>query len=213
METTYFTYHLYHRPTNMNYYGARWKKGCNPKDLFTTYFTSSKKVLKLIEEYGINSFDVKVRKLFDTKDDCIRWESKVLLRLGVPKNSKWLNVAIRMPTMYGRKHTKETLEKMQKPKGPWSKERKEAKSKEMKEKCKNGKNTLPNRTGIKHTEETKNKFKGRLAWNKGLHNPQAAENARKGADKVRQKSIGRKRKYRDDGSWFWDTSNVKLRSE
>lgn len=212
METVYFTYHLFHRPTQMNYYGARWKKGCHPKDLFSTYFTSSKKVLLLIEEYGVDSFDVRIRKIFKTKEDCMKWECKVLLKLGIPKNKRWLNIATRMPSMYGRKHTEETLLKMKKPKGPWSEERRQAKSKEMKEKHLSGKNTLPDRTGIKHTEETKNKWRGRTAWNKGLPNPLSAENARKGADKVREKALGRKRKYREDGSWFWVYKDTTLQS-
>lgn len=41
------------------------------------------------------------------------------------------------------------------------------------------------------------------AWNKGKPNPTAADNGKKSADKVRQASIGRKREYREDGTWYW----------
>jgi hypothetical protein len=41
------------------------------------------------------------------------------------------------------------------------------------------------------------------SWNKGLSNPQAAENARKGAAKLSTKVKGRTRLYREDGSWTW----------
>jgi hypothetical protein len=39
--------------------------------------------------------------------------------------------------------------------------------------------------------------------NKGIPNPKAAENARKGAKKQSEKVTGRKRLYREDGSWTW----------
>ena len=50
-----YTYLLTHVQTGKKYYGVRFAKGCNPSDLFITYFTSSKYVKSLIEEYGIES--------------------------------------------------------------------------------------------------------------------------------------------------------------
>jgi len=44
---------------------------------------------------------------------------------------------------------------------------------------------------------------GRKAWNKGLSNPTAAENGRRGAAKLSETIKGRKRLYREDGSWTW----------
>jgi hypothetical protein len=41
------------------------------------------------------------------------------------------------------------------------------------------------------------------SWNKCISNPSAAENARKGAAKLSAKAKGRKRLYREDGSWTW----------
>lgn len=46
-------------------------------------------------------------------------------------------------------------------------------------------------------------LKGRPSWNKGIPNPQAADNARKGASKLSKTVTGRKRQYREDGSWYW----------
>ncbi len=61
--------------------------------------------------------------------------------------------------------------------------------------------------GSTHTQKTKDiisqKNKGKRPWNKGLPNPQAAENGRKGAKKQSEVVTGRKRQYRDDGTWFW----------
>jgi hypothetical protein len=83
MTTVYFTYYLYHKPTGKKYYGARWKPACNPSDLWDTYFTSSKHVHKLIEEYGKESFHYEIRKMFSNKSECISWEQRVLKRLKV----------------------------------------------------------------------------------------------------------------------------------
>ncbi|CAB4123029.1 hypothetical protein UFOVP29_188 [uncultured Caudovirales phage] len=46
--------------------------------------------------------------------------------------------------------------------------------------------------------------KGKQAWNKGLSNPLAAENGRKGAEKNSKTVTGRRRKYNRDGSWIWE---------
>lgn len=57
------------------------------------------------------------------------------------------------------------------------------------------------------SDETKAKIskakKGGSTWNKGVHNPLSAENARRGAVKLALKATGRKRKYNEDGSWTW----------
>ena len=45
---------------------------------------------------------------------------------------------------------------------------------------------------------------GGTSWNKGLSNPQAAENGRKGAEKLSVSVTGRKRKYLPDGTWTWE---------
>lgn len=45
---------------------------------------------------------------------------------------------------------------------------------------------------------------GHPAWNKGLTNPLAAENGRKGAKKQSEKVRGRKRKYLENGNWTWE---------
>ena len=45
--------------------------------------------------------------------------------------------------------------------------------------------------------------KGCAAWNKGKPNPTAADNGRKSASKLRAAATGRRRLYREDGSWSW----------
>jgi len=114
--TTPFTYYLYHKPTGKKYYGVRFKNGCHPNDLWNKYFSSSVKVKKLIEEYGLNSFDYQIRKIFKNKKDAINWETKFLKKINAINNNDWLNQNNGYGTfgMLGKKHSKETLQKMSK---------------------------------------------------------------------------------------------------
>ena len=86
-----FTYCITFKPTGQQYYGVRTRKNCHPNELWTQYFTSSKQVKRLIEEFGTSAFDFEIRKTFSTKQDAILWEHRVLTRLNVVNNNKWLN--------------------------------------------------------------------------------------------------------------------------
>lgn len=87
-----FTYLVKCKATNQVYYGSRTAKGCSPSDLWTTYFTSSKRVKALIEQFGKEQFETEIRKIFSDKNDAIVWESTVLRRLNIPvKKELWLN--------------------------------------------------------------------------------------------------------------------------
>lgn len=86
-----YTYHLYHIPTDKHYYGVRYGKGCSPDELWKSYFSSSTLVHKLIEEYGQDSFVFSVRKVFETSEQAVAWESRFLLKVNAQHNDKWLN--------------------------------------------------------------------------------------------------------------------------
>lgn len=88
-----YTYYLYHKPTNKSYYGAQWGKNVSPNNFWVTYFTSSKIVKNLIDEYGTNSFEFKIRKIFDTPEKAMIWEQKVIRRMNMVNNDNWLNQA------------------------------------------------------------------------------------------------------------------------
>ena len=126
-----FTYLLKHIPTNKYYYGVRFKKNCHPNDLWTKYFTSSKKVKGLIRKYGKKSFKFEIRKTFKTQQEAIKWENKVLKRMKVIYRNDFLNLTdnksidpihlskIMMGKrkgkdnyMFGKKHSQETIKKM-----------------------------------------------------------------------------------------------------
>ncbi|QIG65695.1 GIY-YIG domain-containing protein [Ochrobactrum phage vB_OspM_OC] len=74
------------------YYGSKYGKDCHPNDLWTTYFTSSKEILSLIEQFGKDVFTATIRRTFpgDPKR-CVQFETNVLRRLNVIHNPKWLN--------------------------------------------------------------------------------------------------------------------------
>lgn len=94
-----FTYHLFHKPTGKHYYGVRFRKGCHPGQLWTTYFSSSKIVKQLIKDYGKDSFQYEIRRVFDTAESAVAWETKVLKRLRVKTNDNWLNLSIQGAVM------------------------------------------------------------------------------------------------------------------
>ena len=90
-----YTYHLYNKVTQQHYYGVRYNniaKGWTPdEDLWVKYFSSSNKVKALIEQYGKDSFEYEVRKVFDTVSEACQYEDEVLRRLHIFGNDKWLN--------------------------------------------------------------------------------------------------------------------------
>jgi hypothetical protein len=86
-----YTYLVRHKPSGKLYYGCRFAKGCNPEDLWKTYFTSSRHVKKLIEESGRDSFEVEIRKVFSGVEECRIWEHRVLTRMKVIRREDFLN--------------------------------------------------------------------------------------------------------------------------
>jgi len=87
-----YTYLIKHRPTNRVYYGMRAANKVEPEqDLWQHYFTSSPKVQQLIEETGRDSFDIEIRRVFETKEHAVAWETRVLRRCRVLDDDRWIN--------------------------------------------------------------------------------------------------------------------------
>ena len=87
-----YTYLIRHKPTNRFYYGFRSANIVAPEDdLWKKYFTSSPRVKELIDETGVDSFDVEIRRTFDTQEQAVAWETKVLRRMRVLENDQWIN--------------------------------------------------------------------------------------------------------------------------
>jgi hypothetical protein len=109
-----FTYLIKHLPTGKVYYGLRYAKKCQPLDLWTTYFTSSSDVKKMIEQDGKDSFLFEVRKTFEDPKKAIEWEKRVLRRMRAVQRQDFINRNIPGSSMFA--HSEETKAKMRKPK-------------------------------------------------------------------------------------------------
>lgn len=72
------------------YYGVRYAKDCNPKELWIKYFTSSKNVKEFRRQHGEPDV-IQVRRVFTDVNKARLWEHKVLKRLRVIDDEKWLN--------------------------------------------------------------------------------------------------------------------------
>lgn len=145
IETIPFTYLIGWSTRNIYYYGVRYAAGTGPDTLWKTYFTSSKPVKAFRSLFGEPDI-VQVRKVFESKDKAKTWELRVLTRLGVPGNKKFLNKTRSLKPdsspkggikngFFGKRHTPETLAKM-----------------------KASHNHEPRFLGKKHTDETKAKI-------------------------------------------------------
>ena len=105
-----YTYQIGWTQHNKFYYGGRWAKDCSPDDLWTSYFTSSKHVKAFHKEHGEPDI-IQVRKVFNDADKCKLHENKVLKKLNVLNNDKWLNKNINGMFLPGGPMSEETKRK------------------------------------------------------------------------------------------------------
>lgn len=85
-----YTYLIGWTKQNKYYYGVQFGKECHPDNLWIRYFTSSKLVADTRIKFGEPDI-IQVRKTFNSASDAIEWETKVLRRLNVIKQQRWLN--------------------------------------------------------------------------------------------------------------------------
>ena len=197
-----YTYLIKHRPTGKVYYGFRGANKVEPhEDLWKHYFTSSKKVQSLIKETGVDSFDYEIRKIFDTKEQAILWETRVLKKCNVLHDDRWLNAnvagyniatdEVRQKMSMSRRGkvtselTKQKLRDVQKGKPKKSKAYQTPEYKALMSRLKSGAGNA--RYGKEVSEETRRKIseakKGKqIAHNKGItmsEEQKAARNAKR----------------------------------
>ena len=85
-----YTYFIRWTKLNTNYYGVRYAQDCDPIDLWNPYKTSSTHVAKFIVEHGEPDV-IQVRKTFNDTQEARLWENRVLKRMKVVGDNKWLN--------------------------------------------------------------------------------------------------------------------------
>ena len=86
-----YTYLIGWSNHNKWYYGRRTAKNCQPADLWTKYFTSSKYVREFREKNGEPDV-IKIRRIFSDPLKCARWESTVLRRIDAQHKDNFLNM-------------------------------------------------------------------------------------------------------------------------
>lgn len=98
-----YTYLIGWTEYNKFYYGVRYSRNSNPNDLWKTYFTSSKHVKNFVSKHGEPDI-IQIRKIFNDRDSAIAWENRVLKRMGVVEDTRFLNasdnIAIKHPYGY-----------------------------------------------------------------------------------------------------------------
>jgi hypothetical protein len=200
-----YTYLIKHRPTGKVYYGFRAANKVDPEqDLWQHYFTSSPGVQQLIEETGQDSFDIEIRRVFETKEQAVAWETRVLRRCKVLHDDRWINQNVAgyiVPTKESRKKIsefhkdkpksevhKKNLSESQKGKPKVNSKNQTPEYRALMSKLKSGPNNPMYGKGC--TEERARKIseanKGRKAANKGI--PMSEEQKQK----LRQAMLGRK---------------------
>ena len=201
-----YTYLIRHCPTNRVYYGMRAANKVEPEqDLWHHYFTSSPTVQQLIEETGRDSFDVEIRKVFETKEQAVAWETRVLRRCKVLHDERWINQNVAgyiVPTKESRKKIsdfhkgkaksdehRKNLSKSQKGKPKVNSKNQTPEYRALMSKLKSGPNNPMYGKGC--TEERARKIseanKGRKAPNKGM--PMSEEQKQKLRDAMKGRKV------------------------
>jgi hypothetical protein len=90
IDRTPYTYLIGWTKLNKWYYGVRYAKNCHPSELWNSYKTSSKHVIDIYNKHG-NPDIIEIRKIFDNIEKARLWENKVLKKMNVINEQKWLN--------------------------------------------------------------------------------------------------------------------------
>ncbi len=100
-----YTYLIGWPEHNTWYYGVRYAKGCNPSDLWNPYKTSSTHVAAFVAEHGEPPVR-QIRNTFDNAQAARTWEERVLKRMKVVVDHKWLNRTDNksIAPLYGKDH-------------------------------------------------------------------------------------------------------------
>ena len=89
-----YTYLIGWRSHDKWYYGVRYANKKPPSDdLWSSYFTSSKKVKEFRNLYGEPDV-IRVHREFSDRADAIEYELRFLRRVGATRSERWLNMHI-----------------------------------------------------------------------------------------------------------------------
>lgn len=135
MNSQPYTYLIGWSKYNLWYYGCRYSSKANPKELWVKYFTSSRIVKQTRIKYGEPDI-IQIRKLFKDENSARLWEHKVLKRLKVKNNPKWINQTDNLFPFYSKdrsyqktKEWGEMMSKINKGRTAWNKGKSNVKAK------------------------------------------------------------------------------------
>ena len=162
---TPYVYYICWSELDRHYFGCRYAQGCHPKDLWVTYFTSSKHVAEFRKKYGDPDI-IEIRETFQTAEETREYEHRVLRKLNVQNNVRWLNRTDNkaFPVLKGEEHhcygkpksaeTKTKISKSMK-----GKNKGKSRSQETRDKMSAAKKGMPsNFKGKSHSQETIDKI-------------------------------------------------------
>ena len=85
-----YRYTILFKPTGQMYHGSKYSNDADPNLFWKTYFTSSKIIKKLIEEYGTSSFEI-IELILHPNNDAYECEKKFLQLNNCASSNEWLN--------------------------------------------------------------------------------------------------------------------------
>lgn len=228
MTIPYF-YIIKHKASGKKYAGSRWATGCHPNELLKEdgYKTSSSKINRILESEGLDSFTIE--QIFQTEDP-YKFETEFLLKNNCANSEEWFNSHNNenKPVPYGSDEFKEFMlikygvqhntsipevkqRMIESAKKTYKENPEMLKQRALKiaeNKRKNGttgkglpkKHTNNGKTGKwkreeKHILEISTRAKMLLRENNPMNNAESRA-------KVAASKIGRKRVYREDGTFY-----------
>lgn len=171
-----YTYLIGWRKLDIWYYGARYKQGANPSDLWNPYKTSSDVVNAFIEANGDPDV-IRVHKVFKTRNETLEYEERFQLRVNAVHSPRWLNKHTRggkwfnYPGYYKfPEKRRKQMSDLQKGKVWWNDGVSETKSKECP-----GDGWQRGRITKRSPEEMRSIVKGKVWWNNGKEQTRAVQ--------------------------------------
>lgn len=89
-DTMQYRYTILFKPSGQKYHGSKYSKDADPNLFWKTYFTSSKIIASLINEYGINSFEI-LEIILHPNNDAYECEKQFLIDNDCANSNEWIN--------------------------------------------------------------------------------------------------------------------------
>jgi hypothetical protein len=85
-----YVYLIQHKATGRFYAGSSYRKDCHPSKFWKEYFTSSRYVKQIIDDEGVNAFEV-LEIIPRPLNDAHEYEAQLLRSVNAKLSDKWIN--------------------------------------------------------------------------------------------------------------------------